>query len=98
MRTLKCALRRNTNRLALVHNDDAALDYDFRFQQVPVAVERIAGEEDHVSQLTSLQRPKVLALLNEGGGVGPHELDDVLHRKHQIEGAQFMREARLRLI
>src|SRR5262245_1498284 len=81
------------SKLALIDHDHAALDHDLCVQHVPIPRQRVAIEQDDVGELSFLQRAQIIAHLDVRGGVGSHELDDVLHGKHQIETLQFMFQA-----
>ncbi len=63
----------------LIDHDHTALDHNLCIQHIPIALQRIAAQENNVRKLTLLQRPEIVAHLDVRCGVRSHELDDVLH-------------------
>src|SRR5689334_5674769 len=51
------ALERDLSLSSLIRDDDAALEHNLRLQEVPVAVERVAGEQHDVGELARFERP-----------------------------------------
>src|SRR4029450_7725200 len=86
--------RQHTN-LPLIGNDDAPLNQELRIQQVPVTAERGPVHEHDVRQLARFERAKLIAHFDIRSSVRSHQLDDVLHREHQVEGLQLVLEAGL---
>src|SRR5689334_12825264 len=78
---------------ALIGYDYTALDDQPGVQQIPVAIQRIAIDDDDVGELADFERPEPIAHLDECGRVGSHHLDEVSRREHEIQRSQFMGQA-----
>src|SRR5690348_9934188 len=70
---------------ALIGYDYSTFDHESGIQQIPVAVQRIAIDDDDVGELAHFECPELIAHLDEGGRVWSHQLDEVLRREHQVQ-------------
>src|SRR5262245_44894556 len=82
-----------THESPLIGNDDASLNHELRIQQVPVTVEGASVHEYDIGQFARFECAKFIAHLDVRSGVRSHQLDDVLHREHEVEGLQLVLEA-----
>src|SRR5215831_7163601 len=78
------AARLSKRALSFIDYNHSAFDYDFRLQPIPIALQRIAVDQNDIGQLARLQRSKLTAHLDIRRGIRPHDLNEVLHREHQI--------------
>src|SRR5262245_1945853 len=93
-----CILHSALPESPLIHDHHATLYDNLRLQPVPVALERVAIEQDDVGELAGFERAELIAHLNVRGSVRSHDLDHVLHREHEIERLQLVFESGFRVV
>jgi len=74
------------------------LIHDLRCEPVPVTLERIAVQDHDVRQLACFECSQLIAHLDVGRGVRPHDLHEILHREHDVERLQLVLEAGFRVV